>query len=115
MAHAPCSAIAAQAVAVIGSVGEQDVPGSCHINTKGFRSSRRPSMAAELLLNEPLRATRRSAPQTRRFLACALDVLCVAAAIELRAIGRQLQHAVGERRQEMTVMADEEHGAFEPR
>ncbi|MBU1306048.1 MAG: ATP-binding cassette domain-containing protein, partial [Alphaproteobacteria bacterium] len=48
----------------------------------------------------------------RRFLAGAGDVFGVAAAILMHALGRQLQHAVAERGEEMPVVADEQHGAF---
>ena len=55
----------------------------------------------------------RSAPQARRFLAGARDIFGVAAAILVDALGRQLQHAVGERGEKMPVVRDEQHGALE--
>jgi tripartite-type tricarboxylate transporter receptor subunit TctC len=49
---------------------------------------------------------------TRRLLAGARDVFGVAAAVLVDAVGRQLQHAVGQRGQEVPVVRDEQHRAL---
>src|SRR5689334_5710375 len=54
-----------------------------------------------------------SAPQPRRLVAGAFDIFGVAAAELVDAFGCQLEHAVGERGQEVAVMRDEQHGALE--
>src|SRR5882757_931238 len=53
-----------------------------------------------------------SAPQARRLLSGAGDIFGVAAAKLMRAFRRQFQYAVGQRRQKMPVMRDEQHGAL---
>ena len=50
--------------------------------------------------------------QPRRLVAGARDVFGVAAAVLVDALGRQLQHAVGQRGEEVPVVRDEQHGAF---
>ena len=54
----------------------------------------------------------RLAPQPRRLVAGARDVFGIAAAIVVDAVGRQFQHAVGQRGQEVPVVRDEQHGAL---
>ena len=46
-------------------------------------------------------------PQTRRLVAGARDVFRVAAAVLVDAVGRQLQHAVRQRGQEVPVVFDD--------
>jgi hypothetical protein len=45
-------------------------------------------------------------------VAAARDIFGVAAAIDVNTLGRQLEHAVGQRRQEMPVVRNEQHGAL---
>ena len=47
------------------------------------------------------------APQPRRLMAGPRDIFRIAAAVLMDAFRRQLQHAVGERRQKMPVMREE--------
>src|SRR6185437_11274186 len=54
-------------------------------------------------------AARSSAPQARSLMAGARDIFGIAAAIAMDAVGRQLQHAIGERSQEMAVVRHEQH------
>ena len=46
-------------------------------------------------------------------MAGAGDIFGIAAAILVDALRRQLQHAVGKLGEEMAIVRDEEHGAFE--
>ena len=53
-----------------------------------------------------------SAAQAGRLVAGARHVFRVAAAVLVDALGRQLQHPVGQRGQEVPVVRDEQHGAL---
>src|SRR6187431_3550949 len=76
---------------------------------------RKSCLAEERLQHRSPNAARATAatltPQSRSFLSGARDIFGVAAAKQMRAFRRQLQHAVGKRREKMPVMRDEQHGA----
>ncbi len=57
----------------------------------------------------------RARVKTRRFLARPGHIFRVAAAVLANALRRQFQHSIRERRQEVAIVRNEQHGLLEPR